>query len=122
MTRPELALSIQQPWADLALFKGKEIENRTWRLPDKMKGQRIYVHAGKKIDTSAPLRFCAALAPNPENRLGAILGEVTIVDCVEVSESKWFVGPYGFVLADAVAYDTPIPCVGRLGFFKPEVQ
>ena len=118
-----MALSIQQPWADLILFGGKDIENRTWPLPDKMRGQRIYVHAGKKIDLDAPLRFCAALAPNPDNRLGAIIGEVTIVGYIDdVTEtpnlSEWFEGPYGFVLADPKAYEKPIPCRGRLGFFE----
>ena len=40
------ALSIQQPHADEVLLGGKDVENRTWRLPSGMKGQRIYVHAG----------------------------------------------------------------------------
>ena len=115
--RPLQALSIKQPWADLILFKGKDIENRTWPLPETMKGRRIFVHAGKKPDLAAPLRFCGALATNPEQRTGAILGEVTIVDCVTKSDSEWFEGPYGFALADPVAYDTPIPCRGMLGFF-----
>ena len=42
------ALSIQQPHADEILLHGKDIENRTWKLPASMKGQRIYVHAGKR--------------------------------------------------------------------------
>ena len=29
----------------------------------------------------------------------------------------WFEGPYGFVLANAVMYNKPIPYKGRLGFF-----
>ena len=37
------ALSIQQPHADEVLLGGKDVENRTWRLPSGMKGQRIYV-------------------------------------------------------------------------------
>lgn len=41
-----------------------------------------------------------------------------IVDCVRDSASRWFCGPFGFVLADA----TPLPfmpCKGQLGFFTP---
>ena len=116
MNKPDKALSIKQPWADLILFRGKDIENRSWRLPDWMKGQRIYVHAGKKpdyIDDKFPIDL---------ERHGAILGEVTIVDCVTESDSEWFEGSYGFVLKDAVAYDEPIPCKGSLGFFKPRIQ
>ena len=104
-------LSIQQPHADEILFEGKDIENRTWRLPKAMKGQRIYVHAGKRSRVASP---------KYANRLGAVLGEVTIVDCVESSDSPWFEGPFGFVLKDPVAYDVPIPARGRLGFFHCE--
>ena len=35
--------SIQQPHTDEVLLGGKDVENRTWRLPSGMKGQRIYV-------------------------------------------------------------------------------
>ena len=84
------ALSIQQPHADEILYYGKD-ENRVWKLPAAMIGQRIYVHAGKK-----PRR---GTYRHPD-RLGAILGEVTITGCVTESESPWFEGPYGFTLTD----------------------
>lgn len=105
------ALSIQQPHADAILFQGKDVENRTWSLSAWAKGKRIYVHAGKRPRGA----YHGGTA-----RLGAILGEVTIVDCVRWSDSKWFEGPYGFTLANPVAYDNPIPCQGRLGFFEVE--
>ena len=47
---------------------------------------------------------------------GGIVGSVEIVDCVEDSASRWFVGRYGFVLRDP----KPLPFVpwkGALGFF-----
>ncbi len=47
------ALSIQQPWAWLILHGGKDIENRSWKLPKAMVGQRIYIHAGKRFDKAA---------------------------------------------------------------------
>ena len=52
-----------------------------------------------------------------KDRLGAILGEVTITECVAASHSLWMEGPHGFVLENPVAYDTPIPYRGQLGFF-----
>ena len=103
------ALSIQQPHADEILFAGKDIENRSWKLPAYMVGQRIYIHAGKKPR--------AGYHGSPK-RLGAILGEVTITGCVTKSGSEWFEGPYGFVLKDPIAYNSPRPCRGRLGFFE----
>lgn len=46
----------------------------------------------------------------------AVVGTANIVDCVEQSASRWFVGRFGFVLADARRI-TPIPLKGRLGLF-----
>ena len=51
------ALSIRQPWADLILYAGKNIEKRTWRFPDKHKGERILIHAGKQPDQSGLARL-----------------------------------------------------------------
>lgn len=113
-----LALSIKQPWADHILFDGKDVENRTWKLPDHMIGERIQIHAGKRADGEA---WQERYDGDPE-RLGAILGEVTITGCVTESDSEWFVGPYGFTLADPVAYDEPHPCRGHLSFFVPFIQ
>lgn len=54
--------------------------------------------------------------------LGAIIGEVDIVDCVTESKSPWFIGKCGFVLANPTLYKFPIPCRGRLGFFEPDID
>ena len=48
---------------------------------------------------------------------GHIVGKVDIVDCVTESESPWFFGRHGFVLANPVAFARPVPCKGALGFF-----
>ena len=109
------ALSIQQPWADLIVWGGKDIENRSWRLPNHMVGQRIHVHAGKRLDR-ATLDFFNMTVP--AERLGALLGTVKITGCVTESDSEWFSGPYGFTLADPAPHLHPIPCRGRLGFFQ----
>lgn len=101
----------------------KDIENRTWST--NFRG-RVYVHAGLRVETDdfPYLRAVASglgyVLPDP-GRLakGAIVGEVDIVGCVIDSDSEWFEGPYGFVLANPVAYETPIPCRGILGFFEP---
>jgi hypothetical protein len=60
--------------------------------------------------------------------IGAIIGEVDITGCIHTTDighpdidSPWFVGPYGFILRNAVLYKHPIPCKGRLGFFIPEL-
>src|SRR4030042_2198294 len=128
------ALSIKQPWAWLICAGYKDVENRTW--PTGFRG-RIYVHAGKQFDYDSWCEMLSGLIPGAENcqlavherfyarngdhLLGAIIGEVDIVDCVTESKSPWFVGPYGFILANAVLYDKPFPCRGRLGLFEPGI-
>jgi len=50
------ALSIRQPWAWAILHAGKDIENRPERIAriaEKLIGQRMYIHAGLKLDESA---------------------------------------------------------------------
>ena len=117
------ALSIRQPWAWLVVNGYKDIENRTWST--NFRG-RIYVHAGQRMiadDYPEQREFIARagiLIPAGLAR-GAIVGEVTITGCIAAGDSPWFCGLYGFTLEDPVAYDTPIPCRGQLGFFQVDV-
>lgn len=133
------ALSTRQPWAWLIVNGHKDVENRNWST--NFRG-RVYIHAGLKEDYAAydvnPICY-RDLEPYIWNKLswdaisdweqltisqhlGAIVGEVDIIDCVTESNSPWFQGDYGFVLASPVAYKTPIRCKGRLGFFEPDIE
>lgn len=118
------ALSVKQPWASLIVSGAKDIENRTRCLPLAFEiPQRIYVHASLKDDQGAmqdrDLLTLMVISPDSFPR-GAIIGAVTIVGCIHAnSASKWFEGPHGFMLEDAVKYETPIPCKGALGFWTP---
>jgi len=130
------ALSIKQPWAWLICAGWKDIENRNWSTD--FRG-RIYVHAGKQWDSypkdfndletiaqgdsdllESLVNYCAFNRKSP-NKVGCIIGEIDIVNCVSESSSQWFLGEYGFVLANPILFDKPIPCKGRLGFFSPEL-
>lgn len=110
------ALSIQQPWA-WAILHGKDCENRTW--PTAFRGFFL-IHAGMKPDPPA-WRILAeryGLHPPPRDRipLGGIVGKAKLYACVTDSPSRWFCGPFGFMLADAEA--TPfVRCPGQLNFF-----
>ena len=143
MDKPTLALSIKQPWAWLICKGYKDIENRDWFVGGKVASKavnfsiqlplRIYIHGSKQPDYSwetedyihdrtiveQEIQYIKTANNLP---LGAIIGEVTITGCVDKSESPWFVGKYGFILADPILYDKPIPCKGMLGFFKPEIR
>lgn len=120
------ALSIRQPWAWLILHGGKDIENRDWST--NFRG-RVLIHASKsctKAEHAAAIDF---LVDRGLDRLsidfpaidqfdrGGIVGSVEIVDCIDASDSPWFVGDFGFVLRNP----QPLPFVpwkGRLGFFN----
>lgn len=41
------AISIRQPWASLIAHGIKDIENRTWKCPQKYIGQRVLIHSLK---------------------------------------------------------------------------
>lgn len=123
------ALSIRQPWALLVTQGGKDIENRTW--PTKFRG-RVLIHAAKGMTRAEYDAMFSLLVQRdmwfphnfPYGRLqfdalerGGIIGSVEIVDCVSQSDSPWFTGPYGFVLANP----EPMPFTplrGMLGFFE----
>lgn len=108
------ALSIRQPWPWLILHAGKNIENRPWST--RFRG-RFYIHAAKKIDMAAYEIFRQCGLPAIDKfSTGGIVGSIELVDCITQSDSDWFLGPYGFVLARP----KPIkfrPCKGQLGFF-----
>jgi len=114
------ALSIRQPWAWLILHAGKDVENRTWRTS--YRGP-ILIHAAQKGDSEQwyhlwHTRVNWNLPPLAEMGLGGFVGTATIVDCVTDSESVWFDGAYGFVLADVKPLPKFIPYRGRLGLFN----
>ncbi|WP_159953160.1 ASCH domain-containing protein [Rhizobium sp. 18065] len=123
---PMLALSVRQPWAHCIIHLGKPVENRKWS--NKVRGE-VCIHASlfnkieewmKALSTYQATRpGCEALkAFPPSNTLlrGGIIGTVEIVDVVTQSDSPWFSGPKGFVLANPKPCDF-IPVKGQLGFF-----
>jgi hypothetical protein len=48
----------------------------------------------------------------------ALVGQATLVDVIHESVSPWFVGRYGFVLADASAFATPVIYPGNRFLFE----
>lgn len=121
-----IALSIRQPWAWMIIHGGKDIENRDWRTT--LRG-RILVHAAKGMtrdEWSDAWDFASGSGAGPKAldagvtlqsiERGGIVGSVEIIDCVSESNSRWFMGKYGFVLRNP----RPLPFIpfkGRLGFF-----
>lgn len=121
------ALSVRQPWAWMILHGGKDIENREW--PTRFRG-RVLIHASNGMthdewedawtfahgSGARPKAFELGLRFDNVER-GGIVGSVEIVDCVTSSDSRWFMGPYGFVLRNPVV-TLFRPCKGRLRFWE----
>lgn len=112
-------LSIKQPWAHAIIQGWKPVENRTWST--QYRGE-IGIHAGKAFDHAGYDWICyncpELLLPHRRAfPTGGIIGKANLIDVVKQHESKFFFGPYGFVLADAA----PLPfraIAGQLGFFE----
>lgn len=136
--RQPLALSFWMPWAWLCCTPRpgdpstpiKDVENRTW--PTEFRG-RIYVHATKKfemeafgIDLRTKLREYPGVWEHMINlsrtwKEGAIIGEVTIDDCVVCADSPWAVHDgrqWNWLLSHPKRYATPIPYKGQRKFFE----
>ncbi len=124
------ALSIKQPHAHLIATGIKDVENRSWFTATR---GRIYIHTGKIFDQAGYdfMLDMKVLLPRKEDYdLGAIIGEVDIVDCkfrkpalISHGFSSWHeIGMWGYILANPILYDKPIPCRGQLGFFEVDIQ
>jgi len=95
------ALSISQPWAWLIINGFKDIENRDWDT--KFRG-RFLVHAAFNFDYDGYeyilKNFKKIKLPTIDEFLrGGFIGSVELTKVVTKSESDWFTGKYGFVLA-----------------------
>ena len=122
------ALSVRQPWAFSIFHLGKDIENRSQAFSHR---GPLAIHAslgGTRIEYHEALRFIQSIADAPpfpagvsfpafdQFQRGGIVGLVDVIDCRRRSESRWFFGPYGLVLANPRPVEF-IPCTGRLGLF-----
>jgi hypothetical protein len=112
-------LSVRQPWAWLIIAGHKDIENRTWYTRPSGK---IGIHAGlNRTELPGMIalveREYGIVVPEQELVFGAVIGTADMVECVVESKSRWFEGPYGFVLKNPKRFAKPIPASGKIGFF-----
>ncbi len=120
------ALTIRQPWAWAITHADKRVENRNWKPPENLIGERIAIHAGKVVEGDAVrLLGRRGLAVPDDMVSGAVVG-VAVIDSVvtERPGDIWFTGPYGWVLTGVIALERPVACRGaqRLWEVPGEVQ
>ena len=125
-------LTVKQPWGILICAGIKDIENRTWKLPEKYRGERVLIHASEDrklnlmhLSSDQYIDFLnkidiSTLKPCDQWPRSAIIGSVEIVDCVINHPSVWAEkGVYNWVLANPILFEKPILNVkGKLGFWN----
>ena len=114
------ALTLWRPWDQAILRAGKDIENSPWRLWESQIGQPIALHAGKRYDTEGAewMRSNNLYDPprDEECPLG-IVGIVVFSAATGFSDSRWFQGPFGWVIADVKTLEVPISIKGKQGLW-----
>ena len=118
------ALTLHRPWPWAIFNAGKDVENRGYALPRKFRGQWVAIHAGKAFDDVAADAIVDLTGDIPPDRNGDPTGIVGLVkfghEMILDSTSWWFVGPFGWKITARIRLITPIPCLGKQGFWTPE--
>jgi hypothetical protein len=78
------ALTVHAPWGWAIAYAGKNVENRSWKPPQSLIGQRIAIHQGKRTNEWAR-RFLANLCNpivegpfEPDIHLGCIVATAVV--------------------------------------------
>ena len=119
------AFSIRQFWLYAITDLGKDIENRTWKPPQRAIGTRIALHASQSIDRDGAeaVRLLSGVSRISFNEgiryaaTGAIVATAKLEGYCTQSSSRWFSGPFGWMLSDVRKLEEPIPCGGQLGLW-----
>ena len=136
MTDTIRVISLWQPYASLIFSRRlKRHETRGWKLPDRLVGERIAIHAAKKkpsraFERSDLGRLCAAeFGADWRETLpyGAIVATVTLGACYPTERGPqteadylagdWTPGRFAWRLDDASPLGDPVPTVGRQGWW-----
>jgi hypothetical protein len=150
------ALTLWQPWA-WALLKQleyisprqpmKRIETRSWKtnyqgplaihaakfkLVDHEVYQQIESQLDRRGENVASTQMSYLERAIPAEMFGAVLGVVTLADCVPIESlygtmydtpleracGDWSPGRYGWIFTDPVAFSKPVPETGRQGLWN----
>jgi len=115
------AFSIRQPWAWAILHAGKDIENRTWKLPRQYIRKPVLIHVGKKVEQEDVIHLLHLGYKVPELMdTGGIVGVTQFIGSNSPSKSQWAVSDqYNWRIDTARTKPLPFfPCSGRLSFFR----
>ena len=125
----EYAITLKPHWAYAVFHLGKDIENRSWRLPQKYENRRIWIHSSANASKKEYNKYLNFLEDKKINFLpfddlffpcSAIVGSVEFNHCPYISarESVWHMEDFnGWKITNPVLLPTPISAKGKLGFW-----
>ncbi|HEX2679548.1 MAG TPA: hypothetical protein VHM19_23020 [Polyangiales bacterium] len=128
------ALTLHRPW-DVAMLHGKLVENRSWKPPVDLVGQRFALHAGEHYDYDglAFIKRTLGVGKLPEDSVAGVVFATTkligwvetgtaaahkwgaiasVAEAAHAIDSPWLFGPVGWVLEDTRRLAKPVPCRG----------
>jgi len=144
------AITLHQPYAQLAVIGAKRIETRGWSTT--IRG-RVAIHAGKKdawntlLTPPNPMiisEICEKIAVSrgesmhvsiPEElAYGAVVGRVEIIGCFPIEQlfgteydtpqerafGDWSPGRFGWILRNPIQFTDSVPAKGKQGFWTWE--
>lgn len=141
-------LTLFRPWDWAMAHGGKDIENRKWKPPASVIGQRIALHAGKTYDYDGAdfIKGVLGIREIPLSRESVIVAttlvrgwlcvgtkdnraaESDVVassrELIDLHASGWFFGPYGWAVVETIALPKPVPCKGAQGLWRlpPKIE
>lgn len=115
------ALTIKEPWVSSILYHGKNIENRSWKIPQGYLNEPIAIHTAKQQSTEG-LDFIKGLGISLGDSLplGHIVAIVKFTECsFEGSQSPWGMKDhYHWKIEVSRILKNPIPATGKLGLWS----
>jgi hypothetical protein len=109
------AISVRQPWAN-AIMLGKDVENRSRYFSHR---GPLLIHASLRVDKEALGDHRILALPPNELPFGHLIGVVTVLDCVRISDSPWAdASQWKLLLANPRPLLHPVACRGQLGLFR----
>lgn len=131
-------LTLWRPWSYAVSHSDKYLENRDWEIWSWMIGKYVAIHAGKRWDEDAAKlvrRMCRRLEITqetiPSSRIVAVARiagwihedglrhspQITDQQARVMCCSRWFGGPYGWVMGPRVVLAEPVVCKGAQGLW-----
>jgi hypothetical protein len=145
-----MAISLWQPWASALLVPDlKPHETRHWPCPARIIGQRVAIHAAKKVlpydlfgENAERDEVINAAFGGPWRKtlpFGALIGTAVVASCRPMAPGlepcafgavpahdndrllgDWSGGRFAWRMADPIVFDTPIPTKGQQGWWDLE--